>query len=151
MSRTTLDKPDRSFDWYLVDASEHILGHMAVAIAETLMGKRKVTYTPNVFSGDGVIVINAGQVKTTGLKHKRRKYSFYSGWIGGRKEVALGDLREDNARKLVTLAVRRMLPKNRIGRLMLQRLKVYENGEHPHLAQEPKSLVVNLERWTPGS
>ena len=149
MSRTTMEKADREFDWYVVDASQHTLGHLAVAIAETLMGKRKPSYTPHVFSGDGVVVINADQVKTTGTKHERRQYSFYSGWVGGRKELSLGELREKNSRKLITLAVRRMLPKTRLGRTMLKRLKVYEGAEHPHVAQEPKELVVKRERWTP--
>jgi large subunit ribosomal protein L13 len=151
MSKTTLAKADREFDWYVVDASQHTLGHMAVAIAETLMGKRKADYTPHVFTGDGVVVLNAGKVKTSGMKHERRKYTFYSGYVGGLKEITLGELRERDARKLVTIAVRRMLPKNKMGKLMLKRLKVYETAEHPHMAQKPNDLVVKPERWTPGS
>lgn len=151
MSKTTLAKADRQFDWYAVDASQHTLGHLAVAIAETLMGKRSVDYTPHVFSGDGVVVTNASQVKTTGMKHERREYTFYSGYVGGLKKISLGDLRERDSRKLITIAVRRMLPKNKMGKLMLKRLKVYEGAEHPHLAQKPKELVVKRERWTPGS
>ena len=151
MSRTTLLEADRSFDWYIVDASQHTLGHLAVAIAETLMGKRKPAYTPHVFSGDGVIVTNAGKVRTTGLKHERRNYTFYSGWVGGLKEISLGELRDQDPRRLITLAVRRMLPKTRLGRTMLKRLKVYEGTEHPHVAQKPQELVVKRPRWTPGS
>ena len=151
MQRTTLEKAGRDFDWYEVDASEHTLGHLAVAIAETLMGKRKPSYTPHVFSGDGVIVTNASKVKTTGLKDERRIYTFYSGWVGGLKKITLGELREKNARKLITIAVRRMLPKNRLGREMLSHLKVYEGAEHPHTAQKPEALTVKPERWTPGS
>lgn len=144
-----MEQADRDFDWFVVDASEQILGHMAVAIAETLMGKRKPSYTPNVFSGDGVVVLNAGKVKTTGMKHERRKYTFYSGWVGGLKEITLGELRERDPVKLVTIAVRRMLPKNKMGRQMLRRLKVYAGDEHPHIAQTPKPLVVQRERWQP--
>jgi large subunit ribosomal protein L13 len=151
MTKTTLAKADRDFDWYVVDASEHTLGHMAVAIAETLMGKRKADYTPHVFSGDAVVVTNAKLVKTSGMKHDRRVYTFYSGYVGGLKKITLGELRERDARKLVTIAVRRMLPKNKMGKLMLKRLKVYEGTEHPHVAQRPKELVVKPERWTPGS
>lgn len=148
-SRTTLEAADRDFDWFIVDAAEHKLGHLAVAIAETLMGKRKPTYTPHVFSGDGVIVINAGKVQTSGMKHERRNYTFYSGWVGGLKKITLGELRENNPRKLVTIAVRRMLPKTKMGRRMLKRLKVYEGAEHPHTAQNPQELVVKPERWQP--
>lgn len=149
MTRTTMERADRDFDWFVVDASEHTLGHMAVAIAETLMGKRKPSYTPHVFSGDGVVVLNAGKVKTTGMKHERRKYTFYSGWVGGLKEISLGELREHDPIKLVTIAVRRMLPKTKMGKLQLSRLKVYEGSEHPHVAQNPKPLVVQRERWSP--
>jgi large subunit ribosomal protein L13 len=149
MSGTSYKTATETFDWYLVDASKHTLGQLAVAIAETLMGKRKPEYTPHVFSGDGVIVINAGKVQTTGLKHDRRIYTFYSGWLDGLKEWTLGELREQNPRKLITLAVRRMLPKNRLARLMIKRLKVYEGTDHPHVAQTPKDLTVELPRWTP--
>ncbi len=149
MSKTTLAKADADFDWYVVDASQFRLGRMAVAIAETLMGKRKVDYTPHLLSGDGVIVINAGKVQTSGKKDEGRVYTFYSGFVGGLKEVPLGVLRDENPRKLIKLAVRRMLPKNRIARDMLRRLKVYEGAEHPHAAQNPKELVVKLPRWKP--
>jgi large subunit ribosomal protein L13 len=148
---TTWAKADAPFDWFVVDASEYTLGRLAVAIAETLMGKRKASYTPHIFSGDGVIVTNASKVKTTGMKHERRIYTRWSGYVGGLKETSLGEMREKDARRLLTLAVRRMLPKNRMGKLMLSRLKVYEGAEHPHSAQAPKPLQVELPRWTPGS
>ncbi len=151
MSKTTLADPRKGFDWQIVDASEHRLGRLAVAIAETLMGKRKPEYTPHLLCGDGVIVINAAKVQTTGMKHERRKYTFYSGYVGGLKEIPLGELRDQNPVKLITLAVRRMLPKNRLGREMLRRLKVYEGPEHPHRAQNPKPLVVVQPRWQPGN
>ena len=149
MTGTTWAKADAPFDWYVVDASEHTLGRLAVAIAETLMGKRKPTYTPHVFSGDAVIVVNARQVRTTGMKHERRVYTQWSGYVGGLKSTTLGEMREKDPRKLLTLAVRRMLPKNRMGKLMLSRLKVYEGNEHPHVAQQPQPLVVALPRWQP--
>ncbi|PIE23776.1 MAG: 50S ribosomal protein L13 [Planctomycetota bacterium] len=151
MTGTSWAKADAPFDWFVVDASEHRLGRLAVAIAETLMGKRKPIYTPHVFTGDGVIVLNAGKVQTTGMKHERRVYTQWSGYVGGLKKTTLGEMREKDPRKLLTLAVRRMLPKNRMGKLMLSRLKIYEGAEHPHMAQQPKDLVVELPRWTPGS
>ncbi len=149
MSKTTLAKANADFDWYIVDASKFRLGRMAVAIAETLMGKRKADYTPHLLSGDGVIVINAKKVQTSGKKDEGRIYTSYSGFVGGLKEIPLGVLREENPRKLINLAVRRMLPKNRIARDMLRRMKVYEGAEHPHAAQNPKELVVELPRWKP--
>ncbi|MEZ5988213.1 MAG: 50S ribosomal protein L13 [Planctomycetota bacterium] len=149
MSKTTLAPADRAFDWYEVDASRYTLGHLAVAIAETLMGKRRPDYTPHVFSGDGVVVVNAGKVKTTGLKHERRIYTHWTGYVGGLRETPLGVMRDKDPRRLITLAVRRMLPKNKMGKLMLERLKVYAGPEHPHAAQKPQELVVHRERWTP--
>ena len=150
MNKTTMIDAERNFEWYRVDASHHRLGHLAVAIAETLMGKRKASYTPHLFSGDGVVVTNAAKVQTSGMKHKRRKYRFYSGYLGGLKEISLGDLRDKNPRKLITIAVRRMLPKTRLGRSMLKRLKVYEGAEHPHVAQSPTEIVVKRPRWKKG-
>ncbi len=150
MSGTSWAKADADFDWYIVDASKYTLGRLAVAIAETLMGKRKADYTPHVFSGDGVIVINADKVKTTGMKHERRVYTKWSGYVGGLKKTTLGEMREKDSRRLMTLAVRRMLPKNRLARTMIKRLKVYGEGEHRHLAQAPKELIVEYPKWTPG-
>jgi len=149
MSGTTWAKADAPFDWYIVDASQYTLGRLAVAIAETLMGKRKASYTPHLFSGDGVIVINADKVKTTGMKHERRVYTRWSGYVGGLKSMTLGELRRRDSRRLLTLAGRRMLPKNRMGRTMLKRLKVYGDDEHRHVAQQPKELVVELPKWSP--
>ncbi len=151
MSKTTLADPRRAFDWYVVDASRYRLGKLAVAIAETLMGKRKPDYTPHALCGDGVIVVNAAKVQTSGMKHERRIYTFYSGYVGGLKEISLGRLREKAPERLIKLAVKRMLPKNRLGRRMLQRLKVYAGEAHPHGAQRPKELVVERARWRPGS
>ena len=128
--------------WHLVDASEHILGRMAVAIATVLMGKHKPIYTPHINIGEGVIVINARRVNTTGDKRNKRQYRHYSGYPGGLKYKTLGDYLEQKPEELIKLSVRRMLPKTRMGRQMLKRLKVYRGAEHPHGAQNPRALDV---------
>ncbi len=126
--------------WHLVDASEHILGRMAVTIAEVLMGKHKPLYTRHINVGEGVIVINAEKVCTTGNKREGRVYRHYSGYPGGLKHKTLGDYLEQKPEELIKLSVRRMMPKTRMGRQMLKRLKVYRGPEHPHGAQNPEFL-----------
>jgi large subunit ribosomal protein L13 len=110
---------------------------MATRIAAVLMGKHNPLYTPHMLVGEGVIVINAEQVTVTGNKAEGREYTYYTGYPGGLRHVKLADYRERNPEELVKLAVRRMLPKNRIGREMLGRLKVYRGPSHPHVAQQP--------------
>ncbi len=139
----TLDDHNHAMtEWFVVDASEHVLGRMAVRIAEVLMGKDKPLYTPHVQIGSGVIVVNAGRVQTTGGKRATRVYTRWSGYPGGLKEATLGERLESNPEELINDAVRRMLPKNRIGKAMLSRLKVYRGAEHPHQAQQPKPLQI---------
>ena len=128
--------------WHVVDASKHVLGRMAVAIAEVLMGKHKAIYTPHVNVGEGVVVINAARAVFTGNKRERRIHRHYSGYPGGLKERSIDELMRRNPEALVKDAVRRMLPKNRIGAAMLSRLKVYKGAEHPHAAQRPQELKV---------
>ncbi len=130
--------------WQVIDASQYVLGKMAVVIAEILMGKNKPLYTPHLQVGDGVIVINAQQVKITGNKREDRKYQFYSGWPGGLKEVTLQDLLDRKPDALIKLVVRRMLPKNRLAHNMLKRLKVYGGANHPHTAQKPTELKLDI-------
>jgi large subunit ribosomal protein L13 len=130
--------------WHVIDASQYVLGKMAVVIAEILMGKTKPLYTPHMQIGDGVIVINADKVRTTGNKAADRTYHFYSGWPGGLKEATLQDLQQRKPDELIKLAVRRMLPKNRLGRHMLARLKVYAGPNHPHGAQSPTELKLDV-------
>ena len=146
MTKTTLashaDQRQAQQTWFVVDASEHVLGRMAVRIAEVLMGKHKPLYTPHVRVGAGVIVINAGQVKVTGDKRSDKLYRHYTGYPGGLRRRALGDYLANNPEYLVKTAVRRMLPKNRLARQMLSRLKVYAGTEHPHVAQQPKPLEI---------
>lgn len=128
--------------WYVVDASQHVLGRMAVRIAEVLMGKHRPIYTPHVNVGEGVIVVNAAKVNVTGNKRERRVYRHYSGHPGGLRRESLGELLEQHPERLIKDAVRRMLPKSRMGKAMLRRLKVYAGPEHPHVAQKPKPLDI---------
>jgi len=127
--------------WHLVDVSDQVLGRIATRIATVLMGKHRPEYTPNVDTGDFVIVINAEKIRHTGgNKPKQRIYQHYSGYPSGRKVETLEELMEKNPCKVVTEAVRRMLPKSKLGRAMLSKLKVYRNSDHQHQAQQPKTL-----------
>lgn len=148
MTKTTFattDDRDKAMEtWHVIDASQYVLGKMAVAIAEILMGKNKPIYTPHMQVGDGVIVINAEKVRVTGNKREGRKYLFYSGWVGGLKEASLQDLLDRKPEDLINLSVRRMLPKNRLARDMLSRLKAYAGPNHPHGAQNPTELKLDI-------
>lgn len=147
MTKTTLatlaDHRAAQEEWFLVDASKHTLGRMAVRIAIVLMGKHKPLYSPNLSVGAGVIVTHAGRVGVTGRKRETREYTKYSPYVGNQKRYTLGDALENNPEELIKLAVRRMLPKNRYGREALRRLKVYRGADHPHTAQKPQELVIN--------
>jgi large subunit ribosomal protein L13 len=126
--------------WLLVDAEEAILGRMAAEIAPVLMGKNKPTYTPHVDTGDFVIVINAEKIKVTGKKAEQKEYDYYTGYTGGHKFVSFADMMERKPEKVIEMAVRRMLPKNRLGRQMLKKLKIYRGPSHEHQAQMPEKV-----------
>ena len=126
--------------WYVVDASGKVLGRLANKIAVVLMGKHKPTYTPHVDTGDYVIVVNADKVVLTGKKLDQKKYYRHSGYPGGLKELTARQMFEKHPEKVIYLAVKRMLPKNKLGRKMLKKLKVYAGPEHPHQAQKPEPL-----------
>ncbi len=128
--------------WLLVDAEGAVLGRMAAKIAPILMGKNKPTYTPHVDTGDYVIVINADKVKVTGKKAESKQYESYSHYPGGRKLTAFADMMEKRPERVVELAVKRMLPKNKLGRAMLKKLKVYRGPEHDHQAQKPEKIEL---------
>jgi len=129
--------------WHLVDITDKVLGRAAVRIASILMGKHRPEYTPSVDMGDFVVVIHAENVKVTGGgKLQGRLYESYSGYPGGRKAIPLADMLRNDPVKVVTEAVRRMLPKTRLARVMLSRLKVYTGGDHPHQAQQPQALEL---------
>lgn len=129
--------------WYVVDATDQVLGRLAVRIATVLMGKHKPTYTPHVDTGDFVIVLNAGKIKTTGWnKQDEMVYQRYSGYPGGLKEVPLRRMLERYPDRPLREAVRRMLPKNALATKMLSKLKLYLDDTHPHQAQNPEELPL---------
>ena len=128
--------------WLLVDAEGAILGRMAAKIAPILMGKTKPTYTPHVDTGDYVIVVNAGKIMLTGKKAQNKQYDYYTHHPGGHKYVSFADMLARKPEKVIELAVRRMLPKNRLGRQMLKKLKVYGGPEHEHQAQKPEKIEL---------
>ncbi|MEP0847242.1 MAG: 50S ribosomal protein L13 [Phycisphaerae bacterium] len=127
-------------NWYVVDATDQVLGRLATRIATVLMGKHKPTYTPHVDTGDFVIVLNAGRVKVTGRKKDTVEYDRYSGHPGGRKVTTMRTTLERHPERVLEAAVRRMLPKNSLAAHMLKKLKVYSGGEHRHQAQLPEPL-----------
>ena len=127
--------------WWLVDATDKVVGRLASDIAMVLMGKHRPTYTPHVDTGDYVVVINADKVRFTGKKWQQKIYRWYTGYQGLKTETA--EHRRDRKPELIVEeAVRRMLPKTRLGRVMLDKLKVYAGGEHPHQAQQPEPMVL---------
>ena len=128
--------------WLLVDAEAAVLGRMAAKIAPILMGKNKPTYTPHVDTGDYVIVVNAEKIRLTGKKAEQKMYDYYTHHPGGHKYVGFADMIAKKPEKVVGLAVRRMLPKNKLGRNMLKRLKVYRGPEHNHQAQKPEKIEL---------
>ena len=126
--------------WYIVDANACILGRLASFIASRLRGKHKPIYTPHVDTGDHVIVINADKVALTGKKWNEKFYYRHSGYLGGLKSMTAKQLLKKRPEDLVIHAVRGMLPKNKLGRNILKKLKVYAGPEHPHVAQQPERL-----------
>ena len=133
----------REAKWLLVDADGAVLGRMAARIAPMLMGKTKPTYTPHVDTGDYVIVINADKIKVTGKKAQNKQYDYYTHYPGGHKYVSFADMMAKSPEKAVMLAVKRMLPKNELGRKMLKKLKVYRGPDHDHQAQKPEKIELS--------
>jgi large subunit ribosomal protein L13 len=131
--------------WHVVDAEGAILGRLAVTVANVLRGKNKPIFTPHLDAGDFVVVINAEKVRLTGKKEHEKFYMTYSGWRGGEKHKSVAEVRARHPDRLITHAVKGMLPKNRLGRTLLTKLKVYKGGEHPHSAQQPTQLAVQTE------
>ncbi len=129
-------------DWYVVDLADVVLGRAATEIARVLRGKHKAIYTPSVDTGDFVIVVNADKIKLTGNKLADKKYYRHTGYPGGLREITAGKLLDKKPEMLVQAAVKGMLPKNKLGRKMFRKLKVYAGGEHPHAAQQPKELKI---------
>jgi len=128
--------------WYVIDAEGKVLGRLASEIAKILSGKNKPIYTPHVDTGDFVIVINADKVLLTGKKLDQKYYRYHSGYPGGLKSVAYREMMKKNPEKVIELAVKGMLPKNRLGRQMFKKLKVYSGPEHKHEAQKPEVYEI---------
>ncbi len=135
-------KEDVVRDWHVVDATDKVLGRMASRIAMILQGKTKPTYTPHVDTGDFVVVTNAEKIKLTGNKMNEKVYYSHSGYPGGFKEIPIKKWMEKHPDRIVTLAVKRMLPKTKLGSAMLKKLKVYAGPDHSHEAQQPKTLEI---------
>ena len=131
---------DIKHDWYVVDAQDQVLGRLASQIAHRLRGKHKPEFAPHVDNGDFIIVINCEKIKVTGTKMTNKLYRRHSGWVGGLRTTALGDMLREKPERLIMMAVRGMLPKNKFGHAMLKKLKVYAGPTHPHTAQGPKPL-----------
>lgn len=127
-------------DWFLVDANEQVLGRLASHIAQRLRGKHKPEFAPHMDNGDFIVVVNCEKIRVTGNKMSDKKYYRHSGYVGGLKEVNLEKKLATKPEDVLRLAVRGMLPKNRLGRAMLKKLKIYSGSEHPHTAQAPKPL-----------
>ena len=130
--------------WYIVDAEGKTLGRLAAEVAKVLRGKHKPTYTPHQDTGDFVIVINAAKVVVTGKKLEQKKYFRHSGYPGGGRFIHLNCLLERRPEQVIEMAVRGMLPKNSLGENMYRKLKVYAGAEHPHAAQQPEVLELNI-------
>ena len=129
--------------WYVVDAAGIPLGRLASCVASVLRGKNKPTYTPNVDTGDFVIIINTDKVVLTGKKLENKFYRYHTGYIGGLKEISYKKMMAEKSDLAVYEAVKGMLPKNSLGRAMLKKLKVYKGAEHNHAAQKPEELKVD--------
>ena len=126
--------------WYVVDATNEVVGRLASRIAHVLRGKHKPIYTSHIDTGDFVVVVNADKARFTGSKETDKTYRSYSGYPGGEREVTVEEVRENHPDRLISNAVKGMLPKGKLGRAMFKKLKVYAGDEHPHEAQQPEAL-----------
>jgi large subunit ribosomal protein L13 len=129
-------------DWYVIDANGKTLGRLASAVAIRLRGKHKASYTPNVDTGDHIVIVNAGKVRVTGRKLTDKLYHHHTGYLGNLKTTSLEKLLGKHPERAIQFAVKGMLPKNTLGRKMFKKLHVFPGTEHPHTAQQPKALEV---------
>jgi large subunit ribosomal protein L13 len=128
--------------WVVVDAEGKVLGRLASEVAQILRGKRKPMYTPHLDTGDFVIVVNAEKIRLTGDKAEKKTYFRHTGYMGGDKLIPFRDMQEKHPERIIDLAVKGMLPKNNLGRLMRRKLKVYAGPDHPHAAQQPEAIEI---------
>ena len=143
MKTFTLKAKDIKKNWYLIDAENQVLGRLSSKIAQLIRGKGKPEFTPHLDMGDFVIVVNADKVKVSGNKEKDKVYWHHTGFPGGQRESNLSELRETFPDRIITNAVKGMLPHNRLGRKMLKNLKVYADSNHPHEAQNPTKIDLS--------
>ena len=147
LQKTHSPKPaDVERAWYVVDATDVPLGRLASELAPVLRGKHKATYAPHIDGGDFVVVVNADKVHVSGNKEIEKIYFRHSGYPGGLRAETLSEVREKHPERLVEIAVRGMLPKNRLGRQMLRKLKVYAGPDHPHAAQKPEPMALRYRK-----
>lgn len=135
-------KEDIKRKWVLVDADGQVLGRLASKVAMILMGKNKPTYTPNVDTGDAVVIINAEKIRVTGDKKDYKEYQYYTGYPSGQRFVAFKELVSKKPEKVVELAIKRMMPKNTLAKTMLKKLKIYRGVEHEQVAQQPQKIEL---------
>jgi large subunit ribosomal protein L13 len=128
--------------WWVVDAEDQVLGRLATRVATLLRGKHKPMYTPHLDTGDFVIIVNAEKVRLTGKKATDKMYFRHSGYMGGERFIPITTMMEKHPERVIQLAVKGMLPKTNLGRLMRRKLKVYAGAEHPHVAQQPEVLEI---------
>jgi large subunit ribosomal protein L13 len=128
--------------WLVVDAENKVLGRLASEVAQLLRGKHKPMYTPHLDTGDFVVVINADKIRLTGDKAEKKTYFRHSGYMGGDRLIPFRDMQEKHPDRIIDLAVKGMLPKNNLGRLMRRKLKIYAGPEHPHAAQQPEAIEI---------
>ena len=134
---------DADRKWYIVDAKDQVLGRLATGVASVIRGKHKPIFTPNTDTGDFVIILNADKIKVTGKRETMKEYKWHSGYLGGQKITAFQDMMEKNPTFAIQNAVKGMLPKNRLGRQLIKKLKVYAGENHPHQAQKPEVLSIS--------
>jgi large subunit ribosomal protein L13 len=139
-------KADVALGWCHIDAEGKVLGRLATFVADRLRGKDKAHFTPHTDCGDYVVITNAAKIVLSGDKWEDKEYVTVSGWMGGKKEVAAKDLHKKHPTHLIELAVKRMLPKNKLSRQILKKLKVYAGSEHPHFAQGPVTVEVEMQQ-----
>ena len=142
MKTFTPNATDVQRKWFVVDAEGKVLGRLASEIAQVLRGKHKPIYATHVDTGDFVVVINADKIRLTGNKAETKEYFRHTGYMGGEKFIPFKDMLAQHPERVITLAVKGMLPKNNLGRLMLRKLKVYAGPNHPHEAQQPQTLEI---------
>ena len=143
MKKTTMRNPGKSIaNWVVVDAAEQVVGRLAVRIAMRLMGKHRPDYTPSFDCGDGVVVVNCEKVVFTGAKWDSKVYRRHSGYISGLKEVSARKLLSSHPDRILFMAVKRMLPKGKLGEKLIKKLKIYSGADHHHAAQQPEPLSL---------